>query len=73
MTNAAIEQEALPDPELGLLIADFIACTAWLIGGILVWRRQALGYVTGTGLLFSTSMLFIGLIAIFTLTTDYQQ
>jgi len=64
MASAAIEQEPLPDPELGLLVADFIACAAWLIGGILLWRHQALGYVTGTGLLFSTSMLFIGVIAV---------
>jgi len=64
IASAAIEQEPLPGPELGLLVADFIACTAWLIGGILLWRRHALGYVAGTGLLFSTSMLFIGVIAV---------
>jgi hypothetical protein len=64
MVNAAVNQISLPGPELGLLAADFIACAAWMIGGMMLWRRQALGYVTGTGLLFSISMLFIGVIAV---------
>ncbi len=64
LVNAAINDNPLPDPELGLLVADFIACAAWVIGGGMLWRRQALGYVGGTGLLFSTSMLFIGLIVV---------
>lgn len=64
MVTAAINQTPLPAPELGLLVTDFIAGAAWVIGGILLWRRHALGYVTGVGLLFSISMLFVGLIAI---------
>jgi hypothetical protein len=51
-------------PELALQTTDFIVCFAWIIGGLFLWRRQALGYVSGTGLLFQASMLFIGLIAI---------
>ena len=35
-----------------------------IAGGMLLWRRKALGFVAGTGLLFQTSMLFVGLIAI---------
>jgi hypothetical protein len=35
-----------------------------IVGGVLLWRREPLGYVTGTGLLFQASMLFIGLIAV---------
>jgi hypothetical protein len=35
---------------------------AWVIGGALLWRRQPLGYVAGTGLLFQGSMLFVGLL-----------
>jgi hypothetical protein len=31
---------------------------------VLLWRRKALGYVSGLGLLFQGSMLFIGLIFI---------
>jgi len=37
---------------------------ALVIGGVLIWRRKALGYLTGLGLLFQASMLFIGLIVI---------
>lgn len=64
LVNAAITDIPLPGPELGLLVTDFIACAAWVIGGVLLWRHQAIGYVGGTGLLFSTSMLFIGLIVV---------
>ena len=63
MTDALINQLPIARPELALLVADFSINAAWLIGGILLWRRQALGYVGGTGLLFQASMLFIGLIA----------
>jgi hypothetical protein len=35
---------------------------AWVIGGILLWQHKELGYVTGLGLLFQASMLFIALI-----------
>ena len=48
--------------ELAVLIADFLISPALIIGGILLWRQKALGYVSGTGLLFQLSMLFIGLI-----------
>ncbi len=60
--NAIVSQTALPDTELALLVADFLIMPTWIIGGVLLWRRQALGYVGGTGLLFQGSMLFIGLI-----------
>jgi hypothetical protein len=63
MVSALAGQTSIAGSELGLLVADFIFSGALLIGGILLWRRQALGYVGGTGLLFQTSMLFIGLIA----------
>ncbi len=63
MAGALANQTPIAGSELGLLVADFIFSGALLIGGILLWRRQALGYVGGTGLLFQTSMLFIGLIA----------
>jgi hypothetical protein len=53
----------LPGPELALQVTDFLVSPAWVIGGILLWRRQPLGYVAGAGLLFQASMLFIGLIA----------
>jgi len=46
---------------LALNAANFIITPAWVMGGILLWRRQALGYVAGLALLFQASMLFIGL------------
>lgn len=64
MIAALVDQMVIGGPELGLLIADFIFSAALVVGGILLWRRQALGYVGGTGLLFQASMLFIGLIAV---------
>ena len=64
MGDAIANGTALSGPELGLLVADFIACAAWIIGGVMLWRQQALGFVTSTGLLFSTSMLFVGVIAV---------
>ncbi|MBN2386434.1 MAG: hypothetical protein JXB85_05400 [Anaerolineales bacterium] len=34
---------------------------------MILWRRQAFGYVTGAGLLFQASMLFVGLLVFFIL------
>jgi len=43
-------------------IADFIVLApTWLVGGIMLWRRQALGYVAGAGLLLLGGILFAGL------------
>lgn len=64
MGSAVSTQSNLSGAELGLLVADFIACAGWIMGGVLLWRRQPLGYVGGMGLLFSTSMLFVGVIAV---------
>lgn len=52
----------LSEAELAVNIADFLTTPAWVIGGILLWKRKELGYVTGLGLLFQGSMLFIALI-----------
>jgi hypothetical protein len=43
-------------------IADFVTVIpTCLIGGFLLWRLEALGYVAGAGLLLQYSLLFIGL------------
>lgn len=63
--NALIDQTSPPDTELALHVSDFLITPAWIIGGVLLWRRQAFGYVAGLGLLFQGSMLFIGLIIVF--------
>jgi len=44
-------------------IADCaVVAPAWLVGGVLLWQRKALGYVAGAGLLLVGSMLFVGAI-----------
>jgi len=58
-------QAALSVPELATAVADLVIIPAWVVGGVLLWRRQAFGYVVGTGLLFQASMLFIGLLIYF--------
>jgi len=60
--GAQISQTSRPETELALHISDFLITPAWIIGGILLWRREELGYVAGLGLLFQASTLFIGLI-----------
>ena len=61
---AELSDTNLPKSELALSTSDFIVSVAWIIGGVLLWRRQPLGYVGGTGLLFNLSMLFVGLLAV---------
>jgi len=53
--------------ELSVRIADLLVAPFWVAGGILLWRKQGLGYVIGMGLLFQANMLFIGLFAFFIL------
>jgi hypothetical protein len=56
-----------PAPDYALKFPVWIADSAvvapgWLIGGLLLWQRKALGYVAGAGLLLLGSMLFVGVI-----------
>lgn len=62
LIDALSGQTPMADTELALNIADFLITPAWVIGGILLWRRKEFGYTAGLGLLFQASMLFIGLI-----------
>jgi hypothetical protein len=64
MVSALVRQTPVAAAELALNVTDFIISPMWIIGGVLLWRRETLGYVTGLGLLFQASMLFIGLIFI---------
>jgi hypothetical protein len=49
--------------EFPVWIADCtVVAPAWLVGGLLLWQRKALGYVAGVGLLLLGSMLFVGVI-----------
>jgi hypothetical protein len=62
MVNALTSQTPIAETELALHTSDFLISPAWVIGGVLLWRRKEFGYVIGLGLLFQASMLFIGLI-----------
>lgn len=64
MINAVINQTPLTTTEFALQTADFLITPTWIIGGTLLWRRNALGYVVGTGLLFQASMLMVSLLII---------
>ncbi|MBI5294511.1 MAG: hypothetical protein HY869_03470 [Chloroflexi bacterium] len=54
-------------PEFAVAVADLLVTPAWIIGGILLWRRRAAGYALGAGLLFQASLLFVGLLVFFLL------
>jgi len=62
MVTALSGQDPMTETELALNTSDFLIAPAWVICGLLLWRRKAFGVVTGLGLLFQASMLFIGLI-----------
>ena len=72
LMNLAYVITALTSPAPGhpldmpVWIADFVVLApAWILGGILLLRRDPLGYVAGAGLLLVGCMLFLG--AIFSL------
>ena len=58
-----VNQTAASTVDQAVASADFILGVASIIGGIMLWRRRPLGFVGGTGLLFYSSMLFVGVIA----------
>ena len=62
IANALSSQTPIAETELALHTSDFLIAPAWVVCGVLLWRRKDSGYVAGLGLLFQASMLFIGLI-----------
>jgi len=62
LVKTGTDQSMLPVSEIGLLIADLAISTLWIAGGAFLLRRKSLGYVSGLGLLFAGSALFIALI-----------
>jgi hypothetical protein len=62
LVQALVAPVPVSEAELPVLVSDFLTAPASVIGGLLLWRREPLGYVVGLGLLFQASMLFIGLI-----------
>jgi hypothetical protein len=64
LVSALASQTPVAETELALHVSDFLTAPAMVLGGVLLWRRSRFGYVTGLGLLFQESMLFIGLILV---------
>jgi len=64
VVGAIVDQTAISELDRALYVADVVTAPAWVLGGVLLWRREPLGYVAGTGLLFQASMSFIGLTAV---------
>jgi hypothetical protein len=64
VAEAIMNQAALPGWEIGVLTADSVLSIFLVAGGVLLLLRRPLGFVSGLGLLFAASMLFIGLIAV---------
>lgn len=63
IVTVLINQTTPDNLELVQWIDDLVVgCPALLIGGYLLLRRKALGYVAGAGLLLMCSLLFIGVI-----------
>jgi hypothetical protein len=58
---------SLSGAELGALFSDLLVTPAWIVFGILLLRRHALGYSTAIGLLFQAASLFLGLLIYFVL------
>ncbi len=67
IAGAISGQASLPTTEIGVTVADVTLSVLLIIGGVLLLRKQALGYVAGLGLLFAASTLFIGLLIYFIL------
>ncbi|MHA1917153.1 MAG: hypothetical protein ACTSUV_02440 [Candidatus Ranarchaeia archaeon] len=61
---AIMSSTMIPLTEMSVLIADIVISLLFIIGGVLLLKKKAFGYVTGLGLLFVGSMLFIGLIMV---------
>ena len=64
LIEANTSQTSLAVSEIGVLIADMVLSVLMAGGGVLLLRQMALGYTSALGLLFSASMLFIGLIMV---------
>lgn len=62
--NALTYGTPMSQTELAVNVSDFLITPTWVIGGIGLWRRKKLGYVSGLGLLFQASMLFVALILV---------
>jgi len=62
IVNALSSGTLIAETDLAVNVSDFFISPALVVGGLLLWRRQEFGYVTGLGLLFQVSMLFMALV-----------
>lgn len=62
IADSLTNQTVILPTEFSVLIADMILSALWIAGGVLLFKRSPLGYVSGLGLLFSAIILFFGLI-----------
>lgn len=62
IADSITNQSVILPTEFSVLIADMILSALWIAGGVLLFKRSPLGYVSGLGLLFSAIILFFGLI-----------
>lgn len=62
--GALMDGTPMAETEFALNISDFLVAPAWVICGVQLWQRKEFGYLTGLGMLFQGSMLFIGLIIV---------
>ena len=68
IVTALTSQTPVSTVELSSWIADFtVAVPVLLVGGILLWRRNPLGYVAGAGLLLGYGVLALSVIPFFVL------
>jgi hypothetical protein len=67
IVGALAGQQTIARTEIAVLVADLVFTPVWVFVGIWLWRKRALGYVSGAGLLFQASMLFVGLLVFFLL------
>jgi hypothetical protein len=71
IVTALITQAPQDSLEIPSWIADFAVVPMLLVCGIQLWRRRALGYVAGGGLLLAYGILALGLIPFFGLQARY--
>ncbi len=60
--STVVNHSSFARTELALNIADLVITPLWLIVGILLWRRHALGFGLGLTVLFHANSLFFGLV-----------
>jgi hypothetical protein len=74
VVTAVVTHREVGPLDLTLWIADLTTISpACLIGGVLLFRRQPLGYVGGAGLLLAYAMLFIGLLPVMVFPALYNR